>query len=441
MFVSRSLSQQLTEWKDSPIRKPLLLRGARQVGKSSLVEAFGKKYFENVVSINFELSPEFKQCFQTLKPDEICAAIQVLSREKIESGKTLLFLDEIQDCPQAIQSLRYFKEKMSELHVIGAGSLLELVLKEADFRLPVGRIGSLYLYPLSFKECIGTLNPAALDYIINATLDKPVPVAIHEYLLQQVRDYFFVGGMPESFASYYSLHDMRIVQTIQTSILETYRNDFGHYDSVSNPKHMKLCFDQIPKMIGQQIKYNKIDPDLRSRELKEAIAVLEDANIFQRVCASSASGLPLDATINEKKFKINFVDVGLVKRTQQLDASLLLEKDFLLLDRGGLAEQFVGQELLVYGESFEKTKLYFWARDQAGRAEVDYLLNVGTNIYPIEVKAGQIGKLRSLQQYLLTHTAQLGIRISAQPLSLRDNILSVPFYMVSELRRLLSTFL
>lgn len=437
MPLLRTLEQSLIEWKSSPIRKPLLLRGARQVGKSFLVKAFAARNFEHLVTINFELTPEFKACFHSLKPEDICTALKVLQATPIIPGKTLLFLDEIQDCPQAIQALRYFKENMPELHVVGTGSLLELTLRNADFRMPVGRVSSLYLYPLSFKEFLQAYNPQALECVTTATLENPAPDAIHQHLLKQVHLYTLLGGMPEVLSTYQVTHDLQQAQMIQSDILDTYQKDFGHYEKIAPVSHLKACFAMTPKMIGQQIKYNKINPELRSKKLKEALSALEAASILQRVHATSVQGFPLDATVNEKKFKLNFVDVGLVKRSNKLDAKLLLQENILLLNQGGLTEQLVGQELVAYAENYEAAKLYFWARDLPATAEVDYIFSHGKYIYPIEIKSGAVGKMRSMLQYLKEHDCPFGIRISQAPLSLEKNILSVPLYMIGELSRLL----
>ena len=437
MQLYRHLEKNLNAWKISQTRKPLLIRGARQVGKSSLVEAFGKKHFNNVIVLNFELSPEYKKCFQTLQPQEICNTISVIAQQKIIPGQTLLFFDEIQDCPEAIQALRYFKEKMPQLHVIGAGSLLELVLNQADYRMPVGRVEFLYLYPVSFKEFLHVYSPETIAYIESATLEKPVPEVIHDHLLKQLKHYFWLGGMPEVLSDYHTLQDVTRVQAIQAGIIETYAKDFGHYRNVADPICLQHCFHRSPLLIGQQIKYNKIDPDIRSRELKKALSALEDAAILQRIHATAATGIPLDTTVNEKKFKLNFVDIGLVKHFNQLDVKLLLDDEFVFQNQGALAEQFVGQELLAYAPSYEKSKLYFWARDGEGSAEVDYVIISNGNIYPLEVKSGKVGKLKSLQQFLLEHPCKIGIRASTAPLSLEKNVLSVPLYMLSELQRLL----
>ncbi len=435
-MLARQLEKYLDTWRIHHGRKPLLIRGARQVGKSCLIESFGRKKFKTLLTINFELTPAFKKCFQTLHPREICNALSLLTGQAIVPGETLLFLDEIQDCPEAIQALRYFKEKMPELHVIGAGSLLELVLNQADYRMPVGRVEFLYLYPLSFQEFLWAYSPESVSYLENAHFDAPVPEAIHEHLLKQLKLYVWLGGMPEVLHDYHVHRDVQRAQAIQASVIETYEKDFGHYHVMAHPGDLQRCFRQAPLFIGQQIKYNKLDREARSRELKQALSALEAAGVLQRIHASSAQGLPLDATLNEKKFKLNFLDVGLVKRFNQLDADLFLSQDIMLLSQGALAEQFVGQELLAYAPAYEKAKLYFWARDGQGMAEVDYLMVQGAHIYPIEVKSGQTGTLKSLHQYLLEHTSPFGIRLSSLPLSRSGTLLSVPLYMISELPRL-----
>lgn len=437
MILQRQLEKELVAWRHNLEAKPLIVRGARQVGKSYLIESFGKQYFENRITINFELSPEYKSCFHTLKPQEICNAISIISQQKIIPGKTLLFLDEIQDCGEAIQALRYFKEQMPGLHVIGAGSLLELALKKAEYRMPVGRVSFLYLYPLSFKEFLTAFNQEVFEYLEKANINQPIPLAIHEHLLKQLKLYLLLGGMPEALSHYETEASLTSIQAIQADIIETYINDFGHYADFANPRYLQNCFNKVPLMIGQQIKYNKIDPNIRSRELKDALHTLESAAVIHRIYATSAQGLPLDSTLNEKKFKLNFIDVGLVKRFNQLDAKLLLNEDIMLLNKGALAEQFVGQELLAYSPAFEKAKLYFWAREKRdSTAEVDYIQVIEGNIYPIEVKSGTTGTLRSLKQYMDEHSCKIGIRVSLSSLSFSDNILSIPLYMISELPRL-----
>lgn len=438
MHIQRDLSEHLKQWADSPLRKPLIIRGARQVGKSALVQQFANASMYDLIEINFELEPSYKTCFKNFDPTDICQSISTLKKQAFHQGKTLLFLDEIQDCPEAIQALRYFKEKMPELHVIAAGSLLELTLREADFSMPVGRVSFLYLYPLSFREFLRAINPEALQQLESATLNKPLPQAIHEYLLKQLKIYFWLGGLPESVAHYINTQDLSQSEPTQANILEAYDKDLSHFAPYADVAILRKCFHRVPMQLGQQIKYNKLEPDYRSRELKKALDVLEAVNLITRVQASTAQGLPLDATVNEKKFKLNFLDVGLVKRINQLDTTLALSDDLMLLNDGALAEQFTGQELLAYSKPYEKTKLYFWARDANAKAEVDYVSTIGQHIIPIEVKSGKTGRLRSLYQYLKEHTAPFGVRISQQALSFENNVLSIPLYMISELERIVN---
>lgn len=440
MILKRSIIHDLIKWRNQPDRKPLLLRGARQVGKSFLTEYFGKSHFENVVTINFELEPAYKACFNDLQPAAICQAISAIAKEPIVPGQTLLFLDEIQDCPQAIMALRYFKEKLPELHVIGGGSLLELALRQAEFKMPVGRVSFLYLYPLSFKEYLANLAPETISFIENATVKNPMPEAIHQLLLKHLKQYFLIGGLPEAVSHFQAYQDINEVKPIQSAVVETYEKDFGHYQSAADVMLLQRCFKKIPRLVGQQIKYNKLDAETRSRDLKEVLNTLEAAHICYRIQASSAVGLPLDATLNEKKFKLNFIDVGLLQFINQIDTSILFSDDIMQINNGGLAEQFVGQELLAYSPSYRKNALYFWARDGSAKAELDYVITVAGKIIPIEVKAGRLGRLRSLHYFMETDKSEIGVRISQAPLSLERNILSVPLYMVSELERLIISF-
>ena len=435
-MIERDLITDLHVWKDSASRKPLLLRGARQVGKSTIVEIFAGQAFEHFLHVNFELQPDYSACFDDLDPAVICRALSILSQQPIVPGQTLLFLDEIQDCPNAIRALRYFKERMPDLHVIGAGSLLELVLNEADFRMPVGRVTSLYMQPVSFKEFLRTVNPSAVIELEQATVEQPVPHAVHTYLLKQLQLYMMLGGMPEAIATYQSTQNLLSVQAVQSDILTTYEHDFGHYASRVPIDLMRHCFRQVPQFIGQQVKYNKLDSTVRSRVLKAVLEKLHRAYLIQPVFASAATGLPLDATINEKKFKLNFIDVGLVTRVCRLDTALVLNEDMMLLNQGALAEQFVGQELAAYAPNFEAVKLYFWARDGQSTAEIDYLYLHNNTIYPVEVKSGKSGRLRSLNRFMQTHQSVLGIRLSQLPLEREEGLLSVPLYMLSELPRL-----
>ncbi len=418
----------------------MLLRGARQVGKTFAIEQLANSRFSHFININFELEPEYCHCFVSLKPEDIINSIQTLCRQKIIPGTTLLFLDEIQNCPRAIMALRYFKEQMPNLHIIGAGSLLEFALNDEDFSMPVGRVQFIYLKPLSFQEF---LQAQEFDDLLAATKNctpaKPLSLIFHQKLLKLTHEYLVTGGMPAAVQSYLETRDFLQTQRMQTVIMSTYRNDFGKYAKLSRHKYLLKIFNQTPGLAGQQIKYSRIDPEMRSRDLKQAIENLTQAGIIQPVFATSASGLPLSALVNEKKFKLLFLDVGLLNRNAGVGVNELLNKDILLINQGAIAEQLVGQELTAYQDCYDEAKLHYWCRDVKGSlAEVDYIININSQIVPIEVKSGKSGRLKSLQLMMKEKNLPLGIRISQHALQFHDKLLSIPFYLIGELKRLVA---
>lgn len=444
--MQRMLEATLKAWKTAEPRSPLLIRGARQVGKTFLINKFANENFESVVTINFDLQPEYKACFNTLQPIEINNLISAISRQNIIPGRTLLFLDEIQECPNAIMALRYYKELMPELHVIAAGSLLEFVLKDEEFSMPVGRVHSLYVKPMSFKEFLLANNYNELiEQISTASLSNPLSPVITTLLENLLRIYFVTGGMPEVIQSYIQNQNFTQTKIIQLSLLNTFRNDFGKYSVIAKHKYLQRLFEKAPGLIASYIKYSQIDPDIQSRDLKYAVETLQYAGLIYQIFASQATGLPLNSLLNHKKYKLLFLDIGLAKASSNLDAELMLQKDLMLVNNGQLVEQFVGQELLTTASPYTAGELFYWERNaHNSSAEVDYVINVGDQIIPIEVKSSKIGRLKSLHYFLHNVASNknnhncLGIKISMQPLSLHDNILSVPLYMVSEIERLVN---
>jgi len=437
--MKRDIEEDLIRWKGLKSRMPLLLRGARQVGKSYVVEKFGKENFENSVVINFEQKPEYKRCFDSLEPTKMVASLELISGQTIQPGKTLLFLDEIQECPQAITALRYFKEQMGELHVIGAGSLLEFVLNAPEFRMPVGRIESLYLRPLSFGEYLEASGNAQLRrYLYTVHVGDSIKEGVHRKLLMHVREYLALGGMPAVLNEYLETKSFLRSQEIQTAILTTFRNDFGKYAQRAQHALLQAIFAKAPGMIAQWLKYTKLDAETSSRALKDALQKLCDAGLIILIYATSGAGLPFETHMNEKKCKMLFLDVGLVKRACHLDLELLFKEDLFLINEGALAEQFVGQELLAYMGKTKASRLFFWMREQkSSSAEVDYLIAVDARIIPLEVKAGAIGSLRSLKLFLEERKIPFGVRVSENPFSFASSVLSIPFYLMEQLPRLI----
>lgn len=435
--MKRLIEEELKSWKDDSFRLPLLVRGARQVGKTFIIEKFGREAFDSLVTVNFEFEAEFKGCFDSLDPVKIISKLEVTTQKSITPGKTLLFLDEIQECPRAILALRYFKEKMPELHVIGAGSLLEFALEDQKFSFPVGRVQFAYLKPLSFQEfLLASGEEKLIEFLSTAT---EVPAVIHDHALNLVRQYLLVGGMPAATKAFLAKHSYTACEKIQTALLKTHQNDFGKYAPHTHHPLLQQLFDKAPQLVGQHFQYVKVNREARSREIKRALDQLSHANLISRIYCSHANGLPLRAEINERKFKLLFLDVGLLQRTNQVESRLVWEEDLLLINNGQLAEQFVGQELQAYSSFYDERQLFFWERAKKGsEAEIDYVISMNSHIVPIEVKAGKTGRLRSLHQFLQEKGCPLGVRISQHPLKKEGNVLSVPLYMIHELPRLIS---
>ncbi len=436
--MRRDIEKELISWKSQKERYPLIIRGARQVGKSYLIETFGKTHFKNNVVVDFEFQPHLKDCFRSLDPLEIVNKLQLVLGVRIEEDNTLLFLDEIQECPQAIMSLRYFKEKMGRLSVCAAGSLLEFALRSSDFKMPVGRIQFLYLEPMSFSEYLDAAGHGELrKYISEINLTDSMDEVVHKKLLELLRIYLIVGGMPAVLKEYVSTKDLVICQRIQTALLQTYRSDFGKYAKFSQHSYLQKVFDAVPQWAGQRIKYSNIDPDVRSRDLKNAVNLLVLAGILKPVYFTKASGLPLGSQVDESRYKLNFLDVGLMQNSCGLQGRLSMEENLMQINAGAVAEQFVGQELTAYADKHQPGLLYFWAREKKGSmAEVDYVINRGANIFPVEVKSGREGRLKSLRIFMEEKGLKFGIRFSQDKLSYYDKILSIPLYMGEQLPRI-----
>lgn len=437
--MKRDLEFELIRWKNAQEHLPLLLRGARQVGKTHLAVSFGQNYFEHMLAINFEKDEKYKLAFDTLDPKEILNRLYLQSGQRVIPGKSLLFLDEIQECTQALKALRYFKEDMPELHVIAAGSLLEFALNNEDVRMPVGRVESLFLKPLSFYEYLSAMGLKLLrEYLSQVSLTGGFETVVHDELCEHLRHYFFMGGLPAVVSEYVNSGDLERVQVKQLNLIQSYRDDFGKYAGKTKHQYMQSILKEAPGLIGEKFIYSRVDRDSGSREIKAALSYLVEAGLLYKVYHTQASGLPLHAVMHEKHFKVIFLDVGLANATSQLSPELFLQKDLMLLNRGVQAEQFCGQELLAYRKPYLQSELFYWDRQNpSSSAEVDYVINVNDRIIPIEVKAGKTGSLRSLQLFLNEKNYPLGVRLSARPLELSERILSVPLYMIAEIPRLI----
>ncbi len=436
--MQRSIEDELNRWKKEPLRMPLLIRGARQVGKSFTVEKFGKENFTQIVTINFELSPVLKDCFRDLDPKKIIREIELALKVQIKSGITLLFLDEVQLCPQAIASLRYFKELMPDLHVIAAGSLLEFSLVDKDIRFPVGRVQSIYMRPLSFLEFLKIMEEDQLvQFILNFTWTTDIGQAVHERFMELVKIYFFIGGMPGAIAKYRATNSLQGCQNYLMSLIQLYRADMAKYATKTNYHYLQVLFDRAPESVGLRFKYSFIDPNIKSRDLQTALDQLSWAGLLSPILATSAGGMPLQSQIKPKVQKLLYLDIGMLQTALKVDPLTFFREDLTLIHSGALAEQFVGQELIAYANPYDSIQLHFWERDKKGSsAEVDYIMSLGSTIVPIEVKAGSAGKLRSIHVFLEEKRSSLGIRICSSTPKYSLPILTLPFYLVSQLQRL-----
>ncbi len=409
------------------------------MGKSWAIEEFGRQNFNSLVTANFEQKFELKYCFNSLNPKDILKRLEFYLEQPIIPGTTLLFLDEIQLCPRALTALRYFKEQMPELHVIAAGSLLEFTLNEENFSFPVGRVDFLFMRPLSFIEFLQALNKQNTCSLIHTiSLANPIDEATHQQLLQKVRNYFWIGGMPEVVSLFTQNNSFEKSRKILLRQIEAFNEDFSKYSGKTNHLHLKQLFDKIPELVGRHFKFSKIDPHSPNpaRDYKRALSQLKQAGLTNQIFDTRANGIPLKSEINMKKFKAIFLDIGLMQQVLQVDVDPT--KTLLDFHQGALAEQFVGQELLAYSDPHQNQQLYFWETSKQGSSiEIDYVTTMNSRILPIEVKAGTTGRLRSLQCFLECKNISLGLRISEHPLSLKNNVLSVPMYMISELPRLL----
>lgn len=396
--MRRIVEKQMVGWRVSKRRKPLIIRGARQVGKTWLVENVLAGRFEHLAKIDLEERQDLHVHFSgSLDPAKIVEALEITTG-KIVPGKTLLFLDEIQSCPRAIMALRYFYEKMPDLHVVAAGSLLEFAFDEISF--PVGRVQYLHVYPMTFYEyllAVGNEPMAELTRKSQAT----VPESMQQMVLAELKKFFFVGGMPECIKVYRDSGSLLDAFAVQTEILDSFRDDFAKYRPHMDTACLDAVFRNVAHAVGEQIKYARLNDGHTGPTNRKAFDLLCKARIFHKISACSPAGLPLAATAKGRKFKACMLDIGLLQRLCEVPVeAALIQDDLLAMYKGKLAEQFVAQEMLAW----QDTDLFYWAREaKSSRAEVDYLIVRAGKIYPVEVKAGPGGRLKSLHLLLQTY--------------------------------------
>ena len=426
--MKRTFTSKLQQWSASRDRHPLIIRGMRQVGKTWCVNDFAASAFpDNLVTIDFEFADKFSRIFENdLDPRRIVSELEALAGRKVVPGQTLLFFDEVQNCPRAIESLRYFYEQLPGLHVVAAGSLLDFSLRDISF--PVGRVEFLDLQPMSLAEF---LRATGLDTMADAVEGKPRALSpvIHEAILAETRKYMLIGGMPKAVQAWIDEGSYLAVRHVQETILDSFRQDFGKYRPRADPRALGVVFESVAKSVGTQLKYAKLGDEFTGTTNKKAFELLETARLVRTISAASAAGLPLVPAAT-RRFKAIMGDIGLMQAANKRPVSDVLdEKDLLAVYRGALAEQFVGQELAAANPS---RQLCWWSREaKNSTAEVDYLVESDGGIQPIEVKSGSDGRLRSLHQLLLEHPGcRDGIVLSGAPFGERpeSRLRFIPLY-------------
>jgi len=423
--MKRDRLKDLEDWRHDPHRKPLLIRGCRQVGKSWLVREFGRQ-FDTFVEINFEKNKRVHQYFDAdLHVDTILEKLSLHTQTKIEAGRTLLFFDEIQACEGALQALRYFKEDRPDIHVIAAGSLLDFSLNKLG--IAVGRVQFMQLYPLSFSEYMTVLGLENYrEFLFNQEND---PV-IHEQILDHLKNYMWLGGMPAVVDAWCKEKDSVVCQTLQDEIIESYQIDFHKYAKQHEIVHVARVFEKVPAMLGNKFIYSHVDNGIRSELVKNALLLLETAGIVKRCFHTAAQHPPLGAEQNDKKFKAYYFDVGIAQRLLGLDVKQWMLKPLQLSNQGQVAEQFVAQELIAYSDYRKSAKLYYWHREKkSSNAEVDFIVMKEGNIIPVEVKSAKKGSMKSLYLFLKEHTnAEFGLKISEGHFSKQPGMIEIPLY-------------
>ena len=430
--MKRLIDYYLLSWKNDTLRQPLLLRGARQVGKTHAVRELGKTY-DDFVEINLESNRRAHIAFEkNLEPQEILLNLASVIKKEIIPGKTLLFLDEIQAKPDAITALRYFYEMMPELHVIAAGSLLDFAIEKVG--IPVGRVQSLYLYPMSFIEFLAAEQEFPLiKALIEHDVQHEIGAAIHQRAIELVGQYLAIGGMPRVVHQWTTTKQSTTCATMHAAIIDTYRQDFGKYARQAQVKYVDKVFESVPVQLGRKFKYSSIDGDYRKRELAPALDLLVVAGVAHKICHTSGHGVPLGAQASMEDYKVIALDVGINQAILGHDSTnWLLHPLIEFVNKGPLVEAFIGQEMLAYADPHRKKGLYYWHREAASsQAEVDFILEQGSLVLPIEVKSGTGQTLKSIRLFLETHPASTkGIRFSINNFSHYEKIQSLPLYAV-----------
>ena len=434
-YIIRRIDAVLLAWKSASSRKALLLRGARQVGKTAAIRRLAES-FEHFIEINFEELPSTARIFDgDLEVREICDRLSAFAGKPIIPGKTLLFFDEIQACPRCLSSLRFFYERMPELHVAAAGSLLEFALENiASFG--VGRITSVFVYPFTFAEFVTANSGTALvEMIDRCNPAHPMNEALHLKLIEKLRIYLVIGGMPAVVSAYTANEGLLTCKRILDDLVNVYLDDFVRYRKRAPVARLRETFESITRQTGGKFVYSSVSPECSTYESKISLDLLERAGLAYRIYHAVARGMPLGAQINTRKFKAILFDVGVHQRLLGLDLQEHIVKSHEdIINKGNVAELFAGLELVANGSSYSRPQLYYWHREaKSSNAEVDYVVQRGSRLLPIEVKSGKKGRMRSLRIFMEERGLDIGVRVSEENYGRYDGIVVLPIYAVGNL--------
>jgi len=412
--MKRFAANEFENWLKNKNRKPIVLRGARQVGKTWLVRDLAKRQKLKLVELNFERLPSLADLFSENNPVEILRNIEAELAITIKPDSSLLFLDEIQAAPQLFSKLRWFKEEIPNLPVIAAGSLLDFALKKYRYSMPVGRITYFYLDQMSFFEFVlETGNEALYKKMSSFSLESRMPESLHKKSLNLYHDYCLVGGMPEVVQEWVNSKNLKPCIKIQQDLLATYRDDFHKYGGEIDAGMLNKILLSVAKQLGNKFMYSRVDPTKKLVGIKKALSMLSQAKVCTKVLHTTGNGLPLGAESNEKFFKAIMLDIGLISVQLGLSSIKHSEaKNIIFSNKGGLAEQFVGQQLRACQTPLESPQLFYWQRTGGRLGEIDYVTQHGNRVVPVEVKSGSAGSMKSLHQFMAEKRLNFAVRFN-----------------------------
>ncbi len=428
-YLARNIDTELLKWKASPRRKPLIVRGARQVGKSWAIRHLGET-FSHYLEINLEEEKDLRRLFEEISDiKELCQRLGTIHNVQVIPGETLLFIDEIQSCPAALKSLWFFKETYPELHVVAAGSLLEFALNEMP-SYGVGRVSSMFMYPMSFKEFLMARGKDMwIEEIAKSDWTNPVEETLHSRLVSELRSFLMVGGMPASVSAWVETQDYSICQDEQNDIQQSYYDDFAKYSKKVDPQLLRNTLAAVVRQSGRKFIYSRVDGGYKAEEVKEALRLLRDAGIIIPVQMSAANGLPLGAQVNPKFTRYDYIDTGLLLRVlamsydedKELTRLILAGEAPDLVNKGIVAELSLGLELMKTSNPRSKYDLFYWENTVRNTtSEVDYVIAKNARCLPIEVKAGTSGKMKSLRLFMNKKGVTTAIRSSLENFGLLE---------------------